>query len=296
MRSVSLALTALAAGLLTASLPAADIVLKPSDDYLQYPFAGNRGGRTDGFTFTSPASTGFNYRDSMLLFRFRSGQGGDGATFPTANAPTDYNFTAAKLTVYHATGTYSWDPTTSVDGENQAFRFEVFGMGFGPTFTDATWNQSSAFSGSNSPAAPPDSPELPRDPYPLNLDAAAVQQNVTDVIGNASAPTWGTASYNPADYTPNVPVTTAFPITFTLDVSNPRVRTYLQQGLANNSLNFVVSSVAFAAIFPAPAGDAYPRWVLNGTASPSPNPLSPTLTLEGFTTPPTSVNGWEMYH
>lgn len=295
MRSVSLAVAALAAALLPTGLSAADITIKPSDDALQYAFSGNLGGRTQGFTFSAPASSGFDYRDSMLLFRFRSGQGGDGATFPSVNTPTDYTFTGAKLTVYHDVGTYSWDATTSLDGENQPFRFEVFGMGFGPVYTDATWTQSSAFSGSNSPAAPPNSPEAPRDPYPLNIDSAAVQQNVTNVIGNANVTPWGTATYNPADYTPNVAVATAFPVTFTLDVSNARVRSYIQQGLANNSLNFVVSSVSFAAVFPTPPGNAYPRWVLNGNASPSPNPLSPRLTLEGFSTPPAAANSWEMY-
>lgn len=225
----------------------------PSDDRWHYPFNGTPGTRPSGPTFTSNPAGPFNYRDAMVYLRFRpeTANTNDPQYIRPGLAPQCYQFSAVKVVVYHNNAlAYTWDTRgNTTDTLGNPFQLQVFGMGNNdaltmthPTqpFTLATWVETSPFYGKL-----PGPGATERSPYPLNIDALAAQQNVTDVGSSIpwgfGAPVYGNG---PGEYTPGTLSSQPFPITYTLNLAYGRVRQYIQEGLAKGRIELVLSSTA----------------------------------------------------
>jgi hypothetical protein len=210
---------------------------QPADDRWHYPFNFTPGSRTTGSLFTASSNPGFDYRDAMVYLGF------DTAGDVEGNRPLDdYQFSAVTITLWHVPGFYTWDTRTSVtNGAGEEFAMQVFGMGSNTIDLD-TWTEATAYQGQG--MAPQE-----RNPYPLNIDDGATTQNVTNLIG---ATPWGTGvpvyGTSPGEYDPGTTTTVAFPVTFTLDVMDERVKRYIQTGLAKGRLLWTLSALADAGV------------------------------------------------
>ncbi|MDX2177042.1 MAG: hypothetical protein SF028_11295 [Candidatus Sumerlaeia bacterium] len=219
-------------------------IAAPSDDRWHYPFNQTPGFRTTASLFVTPPNTGFDYRDAMMMIRWRPSQDSLAPDFiPSGLDPSEYEFDAVRITVHHATGTYTWDTRNpAVNFQGKPFVMEVFGFDVdsGVSFTEETWTEFSPFFGQS-----PFTPTGIRNPHPLNLQSTSPQPNATNLVDaqpwGFGEPVYGT---DPGEYTPGVAATTPFPVTFTLDLSNIRVKRYIQEALAAGRLEFVLSSTA----------------------------------------------------
>lgn len=277
------------------SAAAADRILTCSDDRWSYPFAfsPSPATRTTASVFSAPLASGFDYRDGQMLLRFRNTTTpGDPNYVPANGDPDRYGFTGAKVVIHHAPGTYTWDTRTpATNSAGRPFRLEIFGMGVDAAaapLTIDTWVETTAFQGQSSGLVTPSGQR--RNPHPLNIDAGAAEQseanNIDAVPWGLGLPEYGTAA---GEYTPGVAATAAFPITFTLDVSNPRVRAFIQEGLVSGGVEFVVCSTAEPP--PMTINDTIP--VLS-TKDAAPTIPGPYMVLENFTLPSAAGN-WSLY-
>lgn len=286
---IALAIVFLFAG----NLSAQDITLNVQDDVWNYPFNFAPGTRTNGALFGAELSAGpqsFDYHDGIILSLFTP----DGSTpeYTTGLEASDYEFDSAVVTFNHSSSdaisepAYIWEigvtDGAAYFGTTPTLSLNIHGVG-SSSVDLATWTESNPFVGL---AGAPTGQE--RDPFALNIDESATPQNVT----NEFLPTsWATSVATPG-YTPGVANVNPFPVEFTLDTSNPRVKTYLQEGLASGRLFFAVISNAAATM--GGSGAALPRLELNGGGGPGTNPNAATVTFTNFQTS-TSVNDWMMF-
>ncbi len=292
-----LSAAALAAGILVlgaSTVPGDDRILTCSDDRWSYPFAFSPppATRPTASVFSAPLASGFDYRDGEMLLRFRNTTTpGDPNYIPANGDPSRYGFTGAKVVIHHAPGTYTWDTRTpAINSAGRPFRLEIFGMGVdagAAPLTIDTWLETTPFQGQSNGLVTP--PGQRRNPHPLSIDENAAEpseaNNIDATPWGLGLPVYGTA---PGEYTPGVAAADAFPITFTLDVSNPRVRRYIQEGLASRGVEFVVCSTAEPP--PMTINDTIP--VLS-TKDASGIP-APYMILENFTLPSAAGN-WQLY-
>jgi hypothetical protein len=216
---------------------------------------------------------------------------GDPNYVPANGDPSRYGFTGAKLIVYHAAGNYSWDTRTPVlNTSGKPFAIELFGMGVDADLaplTPDTWLETTPFQGQSSGVVSPAGPAS--QPAPAAPRPKAAETNVANDIEAepwaVGEPVYGT---NAGEYEPNTAVAAPFPLTFTLDVSNPRIRTYIQEGIASGGIEFVVTCTG------EPAGmgaDPITPVVATRENVDAPGPM---LILEGFTLP-SSADSWSLY-
>ena len=195
-----------------------------------YPFNGSPGFRGDASLF-STAIPGFNFRDGTMGLRF------DTDSLVDSGFPLDaYDFSEVQLVTYHSSGTFAWD--TRMGDE-----IEIFGFGVDDSFTsftEETWNEFSPYQGD---APGPPHPFIAREPHPLNIDAASTMSNVSEIPGaepwGFGEPTYGTGA---GEYTPGAASNQPFKVVFTLKLDNDRVKEYVQQGLSDGFVNFILSS------------------------------------------------------
>jgi len=290
-----IALSAICLGAFAASASAQmDKELPCTADRWHYPFAFSPppATRPTATLFAAPPASGFDYRDGQMLLRISPiTTPGDPNYVPDGGDPTRYGFTGARLIIYHTPGNYSWDTRTPVlNSSGQPFAIELWGMGVDSDLaplTPDTWLETTAFQGQSSGVVSP--PGQRRNPHPLHIDPAATDTNVsndtTAVPWAIGLPVYGTGV---GEYEPNTAVADPFPLTFTLDVNNPRIRTYIQEGLASSGIEFVVTSTG------EPAGmGADPITPVVATRENTTAP-APMLVLEGFTLP-SSVDSWSLY-
>ena len=207
----------------------------PSDDRWQYPFNGTPGTRNSISLFalddeSTSIPTTFNYRDGVGLFRWDTSQ------ITAGLDPSQYQFDAVRVTIWHNAGEYVWDTRTSDT-------IELFGMGNNDAATSAdftldTWTETSVFYGGNGVTT-----GTQRNPHPLNIDDLATTQNVEDLVDAipwaTGDPVYGTGS---GEYLPNTNVAERFPIHFTLNIANARVKRYIQDELSTGRMSFVIST------------------------------------------------------
>src|SRR5262245_20578006 len=261
MSSTHLIRTALAVALpgFTAAAQSFDFST-PSDDRWQYPFNFSGGARTTASCFSSlgtgtPAFSNFNDRDGVLIVAWdTSGQiaPGQGAgsydiasitvtvtNEPLAEWPIDlstdewYTFDFNNDGVLNGDGVPRGQPGDT-DGESSDVDpgrpLELFGTGFGPTYTAASWNENSPYVGGT------DAANLPRDPFPfVYQDGTGAVLHCEDSVQGQQNP--GLGSFTPTAWAIGVPVNYtpgsqpgSFDIRFSLNLSlsDGRVRSYFQ--------------------------------------------------------------------
>lgn len=237
----------------------------PSDDRWQYPFNFFPGTRPTISTFSSlgtgvPSFSNFNDRDGIALIAWDTsgsipvGQGAyaiDSVTVIVRNEPnatwpidltvdewftTDVN-NDALINVDGIPRGFPGDSDGESDDADAGRPVELFGMGFGPVYTTATWTQGSAFVGGT------DQANNPRDPFPLVFqDGTGADVHVEDhvkglhnggltpPIGAFTPTPWAIGA--PVAYTPGsqtVPFEVAFAVD--LELSGGAVRAYFEEQL-----------------------------------------------------------------
>ncbi len=259
---------------------AADAVFTPpADDQWQYPFnGGSVADDPEASCFAGPSSGPyagqFNYRDGMLILRFDTT-----AAATPGQGEENYDFTGAQLVLYHPAGTYTWDTRSGVNAYGDPHQIQVFGVGVDESaqssFTKTTWTEASPIY-----AKTPFNLTQVRTPHPLNIDDSATTQNMTDQTGvtpwGLGAPVYGSAA-NAGEYEPGANTLNPFPVTFTINTGNTRVKNYIREGLNTGKLDWIVCALFEGS---QSGGDFYPRFLTSEGAGAG---QAPTLTLLNFT-------------
>lgn len=252
----------------------------PSDDRWQYPFNATPGQRTTASTFGAAAISGFNDRDGIVLAAWETADQID----PNL-APDQYRIESVRVVASNFASQFvipAWEADASMDewfhydlsgddqinadglprgdaGDTDGESFdsdpnirpvELFGVGFGPAYTPASWNEGSPYVGASGT-------DQPRDPYPLTFkeftgeslhveDAVKGLHNDALGVGSFSAVPW--ALGRTVGYTPGQ-TQAPFDIVFNvdLDLSDGRVRNYFQQQLSQGKVFVAITSLLEAA-------------------------------------------------
>ena len=245
----------------------------PSDDRWHYPFNFNPGTRLTGSVFQAANQTGFNDRDGEVVVRWDTssliapGQGvwayqidsivvtltnDAGATWiPDLTADEWYTADINVDGFINLDGIPRGEPG-DVDGESDdadpGRPIELYGAGFGPTHSAASWNENSAYVGSASIA------DVARDPFPFMYqdvtgDMLHVEDHAKGLWNDTIAlpvfeftpQPW--AYGNPVSYTPGSQ-TIPFSVEFEIDLnaSGGLVREYFRQALNDGFLTVIITS------------------------------------------------------
>jgi len=274
-----------ALGLAAAGVKAEQFVFTPpTADRWHYGFNSSPGTRTVGSSFMAPGWAGingeFNDRDAYVILAWDT----TSLIAPGQN-PESYNVTGIELTVANLAGA-EWLPdqtadewftydlngdgvinadgfprghANDTDGESSdadtGRTIEVYGVGFGPTYTAATWAETSAYIGAMYSGFPYlGDPIAPRDPFPFVFqpgtgDLVHVEDHIRGLqnetlanpVDEFSPQPWAIGV--PLDYTPGTQ-TVPFDIRFTIDLSlsDGLVKAYFQEQLAAGKVFLIVSS------------------------------------------------------
>jgi len=256
----------------------------PSADRWHYGFNSSPGTRQIGSCFMAPGWAGingeFNDRDGYVILVFDTSNvllpGGD---------PASYNVTSIGLVVTNAPGAewladdtpdewYTYDlngdgtinadgfprgHASDTDGESDdpdpGRTIEIYGVGFGPTFTYESWTELSFYVGALY-SGPPyfGDPVAARDPFPFTyqegtLEKLHIEDHVRGLHNDELAipvfefmpQPWSIGV--PQNYTPGSQAA-AFDIHFSVDLalSNGAVKQYFQEQLAGGKVYVIVSS------------------------------------------------------
>ncbi|MCA9244220.1 MAG: hypothetical protein KDA32_09710 [Phycisphaerales bacterium] len=246
----------------------------PAIDRWHYPFNGTPGRRPIFSTFGATGVAGFNDRDGEPLLAWDTG-----GQIPTGADPNTYAIQSIRVTLtadwfdgpdwpvdmtvdewftfdvnfdgmVNGDGIPRGEPNDT-DGESNdddpGRPIEMFGVGFGPTYTASTYTETSAYIGSiNSPSAA-------RDPFPFVFDPNGAMLHCEDSVrGNFNGPL-GVTSFTPTPWAIGEPIgytpgaqTIPFDVVFDIDLtqSDGRVRRYFQEQLAAGRVFVVVAGMA----------------------------------------------------
>ncbi|TVQ62063.1 MAG: hypothetical protein EA378_06255 [Phycisphaerales bacterium] len=240
---------------------------RPQHDRWHYPFNGTPGSRLTASTFLYVGPPGFNNRDGAFIIVWNTA-----ALIPPGQDPEDYNLAELRVTLTNEAGA-EWEidlttdewftqvPGVGGDDTDPGQPIELFGVGFGPTYTEPVpgtanpWNEFSPYIGSDSLA------DIPRDPYPFVYqdetgDRLRVEDHVAGLwndqleepVTSFTPIAW--AIGNPQNYTPgNQPV--PFDVVFDVDLtlSDGLVRAYFQDQLSKGYLAVIVTSFQPSVMF-----------------------------------------------
>lgn len=227
-------------------------------DRWMYPFNGTPGTRATANTFGSFGNPDFDNRDAQFVLGFDTA----GKGVPTGLDPDSYQITSIKLTAttssidtftydptYDAQATYQVGANPPVTADGDAGRpIELYGIGFRggynelefaaapgtPGFAEGeTFGSAPAFTGAKED----------RFVFAADVSSGALRDvsNNVDNGFDTSPFAVGSSTLNPGDL---VPAGTTF--TFDIDVSDPFILDYLQNGLAEGQLGFALSSLHLA--------------------------------------------------
>ncbi len=231
-------------------------------DRWNYPFNGSPGTRAAAPTFGAINNPGFDDRDGQFLIGFDT----EALGVPTGLAPSNYLVDSLSVTATHRTGSFVYDPTydgytTYLENTDPAFTPDTdagrpivltgaglrngftgftFGAGEATTYAEDTPFQFGNAFGNTGPEF--------RHAFAAGFDVNGDLIDVSNNVRNGfDINPWavGQTGLNPGDA-----VTEAVPgdspgstFTFTVDLSDPDVLGYVQEGLANGGLFFSISSL-----------------------------------------------------
>jgi hypothetical protein len=246
----------------------------PSDDRWHYPFNFTPGIRARGSCFGAPGIPDFNDRDGEVVLAWDTsgliapGQGASSysveSVIVTVTNPAEadweidlttdewFTFDIDQDGLVNADGIARGEPG-DVDGESDdgdtGRPIEMFGAGFGPTYTAASWVETSSYIGSGG------SGDAARDPFPFvyqegTFNILHVEDSVKGLHNAGVVPAvleftptaW--AIGEPVSYTPESQVT-AFEIEMEVDLSlsGEKVREYFQDQLNAGRVSVIVTSM-----------------------------------------------------
>lgn len=252
--------------------PATHVFDIPSDDRWHYPFNGTPGYRAVASVFGAAGNSGFNDRDATLIIAWNTT-----TTIRPGGPIGDYNVFAVTITLSNVensdwqvdlTADEWWtcdvngDGTINADGiargepgdtdgesdDADAGRpLELFGVGYGPTYTASSWNEFSPFVGGSGEA------DTARDPFPFTYEQTLltplhVEDNVAGLhneaasVGSFTPIPW--AIGEPMGYTPgNQPA--PFDVVFDVNLSSAddAVRRYFQEQLSQGRVAVCITSL-----------------------------------------------------
>lgn len=291
----------------------------PSDDRWQYPFNATPGFRPIGTCFGAAGLDAFNDRDGSVIIAWDTssliapGEGAENysideititltnranAAWPVDLTPDEwFSFDLNQDSVINADGIPRGQPGDT-DGESSDSDpgrvVELFGAGFGPVFTAASWVETSIFVGSDS------SGNFPRDPFPLvyrdvigdplhaedgikglhNMGLTPALCGPPDDNCPFTATAWAIGS--PVNYTPGSQ-TTPFDVVFQVDPNQAggRVREYFQEGLNAGRVIIIVSSLGDAVLMG--GQDGFPAFFMKESTVEGARPASIHITLSSCT-------------
>ncbi|MEX2213897.1 MAG: PEP-CTERM sorting domain-containing protein [Phycisphaeraceae bacterium] len=248
---------------------------QPDFDRYHYPHVGDPGGSSTGATFSGVGTGVFDDRFSQVMIGFNTA-----AQIAAGQALSSYNLTSAKLTAvvsndlqftydptYDPFGTYLSDP--DVDAGRP---LELYGVDFRNGFThiefgDFTtgtppgYGETEAFA----PPPPPGPPAKNRaSAFSLGVNGSTLQ-NVNNSVSEGFDPT--PFSIGQMSIVPGSDVPQGTVVEFEIDLSNPVILAYLQQGLADGGLAFNISALTVAS----QGSSTFPRfWLTNNLGGPEP--------------------------
>ncbi len=262
-----------------AAVLAGDVIFDtPSADRWQYPFNFNPGAETTARVFGSTADPNFstfNDRDGIFLIGWKTDE-----QLCSGLPPESYDIQAVRVTLTSPKGADWLIDLTPDDWFNMDYPItdndpgqpiELYGMGFGPEYTAATWGERSFYVGGD------DQDFVSRDPFPFVFaTTTGAKVHVEDSVKGRFTPTpWAVG--HPVGYTPGHQ-TVPFAVTFDvgLSLSDGRVRSYFQEQLSAGRVFVAVTSLTVTSI-QAPTG--YPVFFTKEGAIGDPDANAPILTV-----------------
>ena len=273
---------------------------QPSLDRWMYPFNATPGTRPTAPVFgTLGDDAGVDSRHGQFLIGFDTGD-----QAPAGLGPANYLIRRARVTAtINRDRSFHYDPTqdafNTYDTNHPAYTpdtdagrpIELFGAGFRNGFTTATFPEDGPFGSSEAGG---------RNAYAAGYSTNGALVDVGNNVGktNASFPSFEVYPFGigqaeglaPGDLVPS-----GTTIRFELNLADPFVRRYLQEGCDAGRLRFTITGLHVSEFGGAPAWpDFFTRDSVLGTA--------PTLELEGTAVSGTDVDGdglpddWEQFH
>lgn len=281
--------------------PAATVVGTLRHDVWHYPFNTSPATRAIAplFVTTDTPFAQFDTRDGVAVLVWE-------VAVPPALVGQPLSVVSASVVFYDEKGA-EWNPVNT-NSFGQTARIELFAAGFGPVNTESGWagtwaspfgpqpgSETGRFQGGYIiPGSTPVISTRARDPFPRDLATNSSVSN--DVI---TATPWAVGQISPS-YVPDA-MTDAFPVSFSLDVSNPTIQAELLADLTSGLSSWVVSSTWN--LTPAGAGPGDPPTLApqiilrNGVGNSiyGTSQLAPALVIEVETTNASSAASWSMY-
>lgn len=278
-------LTLLAVGLLAPAIaPAQDEPVNVTDQRERWYYGSYNPGSDP---FTSRTSTSglwsvppggsfpFHYRSAASIFEFDLG-------LPAGIDENNYIVTEATITMWVAPE-QEWDSSTE---------FELFALGYNPQgFTDPLEDDfytRATFDIEFSPTiaySPPGSSPVVRDPFMRNL---ADDSNADEQVTGATP--WALGDYNTSEVSPSN--TEPLLVTFTLDVSDPKIQAKIQEDIDLGQARWYVTSTAEVSGM----GAAFPA-IYHSSTTTIPSPAEPpVLSISAANDAPTSVSNWQLFN
>jgi len=233
-------------------------------DRWNYPFGDFGGARTAAPIFWTVGTTGFDDRDAEFLIGFNTT-----STIAPGGPASSYTITSLVITAavsvtnlsasfqydstHDAVNTYFdlADPSYTPDGD-VGRPIEIFACGYRPTsaapgaplWSATTFLENSPFA---SVGASPPPARNNRNVFPVTFSPTGTPANSSNHVTGTAAEGGrfeatplgvGQANLTPGQLVPDLTI-----FTFTIDLSNPGALAYVQSGLAEGRLNFIISSL-----------------------------------------------------
>jgi len=233
-------------------------------DRWNYPFGDFGGARTAAPIFWTVGTTGFDDRDAEFLIGFNTtstiAPGGPASSYAITSLVITASVSVTNLSAsfqydstHDAVNTYFdlADPSYTPDGD-VGRPIEIFACGYRPTsaapgaplWTATTFLENSPFA---SVGASPPPARNNRNVFPVTFSPTGTPANSSNHVTGTAAEGGrfeatplgvGQANLTPGQLVPDLTI-----FTFTIDLSNPGALAYVQSGLAEGRLNFIISSL-----------------------------------------------------
>lgn len=284
----------LAAAAVTAAAGQVHDFPTPLYDQWQYPFNFTLGSRPVATCFSSlgtgnPDFDAFNDRDGQLIVAWDTS-----AQIPPGQGAANYQIAEIVVTLTNASGA-TWEIDLTVDewytydgtepDTDPGRPIELFGTGFGPHYTAASWTEFSPYRGGTVLGGTPI--PAPRDPFPfVYQDGTGVKLHVEDNVKGRWNEDAGVFSFTPTPWAIGVPMDydpnnqpTPFEVVFEIDLtlSEGRVLEYFQEQLDVGRVFVTVTSLKETEMFGDP--DEIPQFYTKEGTTQEPGAAAPRLTI-----------------